>query len=87
LLGVRGVTNEIQIKPLVRPSDLRNKIEQALERAAELDAKKISVEANQGKVTLRGKVRSWAERSEAEHAAWAAPGVTNVKNEIRVTAW
>lgn len=87
LLGVRGVTNEIQIKPIVRPSDVRNKIEQALERAAELDAKKISVEANQGKVILRGKVRSWAERSEAEHAAWAAPGVTDVKNEMRIAAW
>jgi osmotically-inducible protein OsmY len=85
LLGVKGVVNTIRIKPLVRPSDIRNKIEKALERAAELDAKKISVEANQGNVILRGKVRSWAERSEAEHAAWAAPGVTNVENEIRIT--
>lgn len=86
LLGIRGVVNTIRIMPLVRPSDIRTKIEKALERAAELDAKKISVEANQGKVILRGKVRSWAERSEAEHAAWAAPGVSDVKNEIRVAA-
>jgi osmotically-inducible protein OsmY len=85
LLGVRGVVNTIRIMPLVRPSDIRQKIEKALQRAAELDAKKISVEANQGNVVLRGKVRSWAERTEAEHAAWAAPGVTNVKNEISIT--
>jgi osmotically-inducible protein OsmY len=71
--------------PLVRPSDIRKKIEKALERAAEVDAKKISVEANLGNVILRGKVRSWAERTEAEHAAWAAPGVKNVKNEISIS--
>jgi osmotically-inducible protein OsmY len=50
-----------------------------------VDAKKISVEANLGNVILRGKVRSWAERTEAEHAAWAAPGVKNVKNEISIS--
>jgi len=86
LIGVTGVTNVISVKPpKVSADDVKHRIEQALERAAEVDAGKISVEAANGKVTLRGTVKSWTERDEAEWAAWAAPGVSNVNNYIRIT--
>ena len=84
LLGVKGVTNVIQVKPRVSSIDVRNKIEEALKRNAELDARRISVTSSDGKVTLWGNVRSWMERDEAETAAWAAPGVTQVQNQISV---
>jgi osmotically-inducible protein OsmY len=85
LVGVKGVSNLISVKPLnVSPVDVKNKIERALQRAAAVDAKKISVEAANGKVMLNGNVRSWAERDEAERAAWAAPGVFKVENYIQV---
>jgi len=86
LIGVTGVSNLISVKPpKVSVGDVKQRIEQALERAAELDAGKISVEAVEGKVTLRGTVNSWTERDEAEWAAWAAPGVSRVENDIRIT--
>jgi osmotically-inducible protein OsmY len=86
LKGVKGVSNLIAISPRASAGDVKNKIEKALERAAQIDARKISVEATDGKVILRGNVRTWAEREEAERAAWAAPGVSNVQNDIRVVA-
>lgn len=83
--GVRGVTDNIVIKPkIVSPSDVLHRIEDALERNAEIDARRISVSATDGKIHLYGSVRSWAERSEAEHAAWAAPGVTDVIDHLTV---
>ena len=85
LLGVKGVLNRISIKPRVSPEDVKRKIEAALERNAQLDAKKITVSVNQGKVNLSGSVRSWAERNEASTAAWAAPGVSEVVNNISVS--
>jgi osmotically-inducible protein OsmY len=86
LIGVTGVSNQLSVKPpRVSAGDVKPRIEQALERAAELDAGKISVEAADGKVTLRGTVSSWTERDEAEWAAWAAPGVSRVENDIRIT--
>jgi osmotically-inducible protein OsmY len=82
--GVKGIVNNIRIRPQVPPVEIKRKIEEALRRAAAIDASQISVGANGSEVILRGAVRSWAEREEAERAAWRAPGVANVDNRIRV---
>jgi osmotically-inducible protein OsmY len=86
LKGVKGVINDIKIKPRVQPSDIKQKIMDAFRRNAEVDADQITVETHGGEVILKGKVRSWAERDEAERAAWRAPGVTNVDDRIVVSA-
>jgi osmotically-inducible protein OsmY len=85
LIGVRGMTNSIIVKPRVSAADVKAKIEAALKRSAELDAKGITVISEDGKITLRGKVHSWAEKDEAARAAWAAPGVYTVENKINVS--
>jgi osmotically-inducible protein OsmY len=84
LKGVRGVINTIQLKPSVEPSEIKRKIEDAFRRSAEIDASRVTVETNGGEVILKGAVRSWAERQEAERAAWKAPGVTRVVNHIAI---
>jgi osmotically-inducible protein OsmY len=83
--GVRGISNLISLKPRAQPEDIKRKIEEAFKRSAEIDANRITVEAHGSEVVLKGTVRSWAEREEAERAAWSAPGVTKVVNEIRVS--
>jgi osmotically-inducible protein OsmY len=82
LLGVKGVSNLITVKPAATPSDLKKKIEEALVRNAQVDAERITVEVQGSKAVLRGKVRSWAEREEAERVAWLAPGITSIDNQI-----
>lgn len=84
LTGVKGVTNNITLKPRVKTMDVRDKIEAAFKRSAEIDARRVNVTAQEGKVILSGNVHSWAERQEAERAAWAAPGVTQVEDRLAV---
>jgi osmotically-inducible protein OsmY len=84
LAGVKGVSNLIDVKPSLKPADIKKEVEQALVRSAHTDAQRITVEVEGNKVILRGTVRSWAEREEAARAAWKAPGVTMVDNRITV---
>ena len=87
LTGVKGLTNLIIVnQPAINSSEVKTKIENALRRATELEAKDINVEVNGNKVILRGHVRSWAERSDAERAAWAAPGVGQVEDHLTIAA-
>lgn len=85
LTGVKGVSNTIEVHPAtVSTFDVSRKIKAALHRGVERDAQRITVEAADGRVTLKGTVRSIAERLDAEAAAWAAPGVTTVDDRITV---
>jgi osmotically-inducible protein OsmY len=86
LTGVKGVINSVRIKPraLVKPADVKQKIFEAFRRNAELEARRIGVDAREGKVVLHGNVHDWAEAAEAQRAAWAVPGVAEVENRLFV---
>ncbi len=84
LTGVRGVSNLITIKPVITVNDIKQKISSAFHRNATLDAEKIEVEIRGNKAILSGKVRSWAEKNEAESAVWNAPGISAVINKLEV---
>jgi osmotically-inducible protein OsmY len=84
LVGVRGVVNNISVEPRVSVEDVKTKIEAALKRSAEVDARRINVAVSDGKVTLTGNVHAFFERDEARRAAWSAPGVKNVEDRLIV---
>jgi osmotically-inducible protein OsmY len=83
--GIKGITNAVRLaEQAAPPADIKRRIEEAFERNAMLEAKRITVEVNGSEIVLTGTVQSWAEREEAERAAWAAPGITRVDNRIAV---
>ena len=86
-MGVKGITNRISVKPRISAADVKTKIEGAFARRAQLDANQIKVESIDNKVVLRGNVRSWQAKDQAEQAAWSAPGVSSVENNVVVTPW
>jgi osmotically-inducible protein OsmY len=85
LMGIVWFNNQITVKPTVKPQELKDKIVSAFQRNALLDSRRITVETRGGKVILRGSVRSWGERAEAQWAAWAAPGISEVENNIIIS--
>ena len=84
LTGVRSVINFITVKPKITPSDIQQKISAAFHRSATIDSGKITAEVMGTTVTLRGKICSFAEKEDAERAAWNAPGVTSVESKIEI---
>ena len=82
IIGLKGVTNLLTIKPKINIPVVRDTIKKALERSADIESDRIVIETQGNKITLRGKARSWSERNEVERAAWCAPGVMEVEDEL-----
>ncbi|WPP49804.1 BON domain-containing protein [Catalinimonas niigatensis] len=85
LIGVKGVTNSIIVKPKIKPSEVSEHIKNAFRRHAQLDAERITIEIEGSKAILKGKVRSLAEKKDAERAAWLTPGVSKVENQLEIS--
>jgi osmotically-inducible protein OsmY len=86
-LGVTGIIDNITIKTNVKMVDVKKNIEAAFQRQAHFDAKDIEVKLDDTKVTLKGFVASWREKDEAARAAWSAPGVARVDDQLHVSPW
>lgn len=86
LTGVRGLSNLVSVKPKARisPAEVKREIHEAFRRSADLEARRIGVDAREGKVVLHGNVHNWAEVDEAQRAAWSVPGVAEVENRLAV---
>jgi osmotically-inducible protein OsmY len=84
LSGVIDVVNQIRVAAPLRAADVKEKIQKALQRSAEVEASRITVQTEGGRVVLSGKVRAWYERDIAERAAWSAPGVTEVQDHLTI---
>lgn len=85
LTGVRGVSNAIVVRAIPTPADIKQRIRDMLKRQAEFDAESVTVEIEDHTARLRGTVRSFAEKRDAERAAWQAPGVTKVESNLTVS--
>ncbi len=85
IVGVKGVRNLLSIQPVLKPVEIQDQIQRALQRSATVDSSNVVVDVNGSLVTLKGTVRSWAEREDAENAAWAAPGVAKVSDQLLVS--
>ena len=86
LYGVRAFNNQIKLKARVQPSDVHRRIEDALDRQAQIDGRNIQVKVEGGRVSLEGKVNAWADRAVIERAAWGAHGVTAVEDRVTIAA-
>ena len=84
LTGVMGVSNQVAVKARPTSAGIKTRIEQAFKRSAEVDANRIAADITDGTVTLRGTVRTWAEKQEAERVAWGSPGVARVQNLLLI---
>jgi osmotically-inducible protein OsmY len=82
LMGVKGIANSIEVTTTIKPGEVKQKIQDAFKRQAIFDSKDIDIKVDDSTVTLKGHVRTWQEREDAALAAWAAPGVGNVENEL-----
>lgn len=84
ITGISGITNLISVRPLIKPTEIKDKIQRAFQRSATIDSSNVMVDVNGSLVTLKGTVHSWTERQEAENAAWSAPGVAKVNDQLVV---
>jgi osmotically-inducible protein OsmY len=88
LVGVKGVSNEVDLKPkMIQANTVKQKIEEALKTDAVREASRISVEVNGNKVILSGRVNTYSEKEDAKYAAWMAPGVTTVENNLQISRY